>query len=140
MASQKGFGGSPASSPVTAAGIDHVRLSYLYLDEGDIDGYLSLLHADVSLHLPARCALHGREQVGAFRAQLGRLGGEYLIRDVIGSGDRVVAEGRYVSRETGEGVDFTEVFQLSEEGLLRSQKRYYFVEPGYLDPGFQAQA
>jgi ketosteroid isomerase-like protein len=125
---------------VTAAGIDHVRLSYLYLDEGDIDGYLSLLHADVSLHLPARRALQGREQVGAFRALPGRLGGEHLIRDVTGSGDRIVAEGRYVSRETGEGVDFTEVFELSTEGLIRSQKRYYFVEPGYLDPDFRAEA
>jgi hypothetical protein len=34
----------------------------------------------------------------------------------------VLGEGR-------EDVDFTEVFSLSAEGLLRSRKRYYFVAP-----------
>jgi hypothetical protein len=129
MASDKGFWASPLSSPVTAVGIDHVCLSYYYLDQWDIDNYLSLLHADMSLYLPSRQEIHGRKQIGAFQAQSGRDAGEYLIHEVIGSGDRVVVEGCYVSRKTGKGVDFTEIFRLSEEGLLRSQKRYYFVDP-----------
>jgi ketosteroid isomerase-like protein len=129
MASNSGYRDSPVHTPVTEVGIDHVCLSYIYLDQGDMDGYLSLLAADVSLHLPKGQEIRGREQIGAFQAQPGRLAGEHVIRDVIGSGDRVVAEGRYVCRATGEGVDFTEVFRLSADGLLRSQKRYYFVEP-----------
>jgi hypothetical protein len=118
---------------VTAIGIEHVRLSYLYLDQGDIDGYLSLLHTDVSLHLPGRSEIRGRERIGAFRALTGRGRTDHLIQHVIGSGDRVAAEGRYVpgggEGGVGEGVDFIEVFSLSEEGLLRSQKRYYFLAP-----------
>lgn len=129
MASDRGSRGSPPNTPVTAAGIDHVRLSYLYLDRGDIDGYLSLLHADVSVRLPGYVEIRGRERVGAFQARPERGRVDHLIHNVIGSGDQVAAEGRYVLRGTGEGVDFTEVFLLSEEGLLRSQKRYYFVAP-----------
>jgi hypothetical protein len=129
MASDKGFWTSPLSSPVTAVGIDHVCLSYHYLDQGDIDSYLSLLHADMSLYLPSEQEIHGREQIGAFRARSEPCAGEHLIHEVMGCGDRVVAAGRYVSHKTGEGVDFTEIFCLSQEGLLRSQKRYYFVDP-----------
>lgn len=128
MASDKGFRTSPPSSPVTAVGIDHVCLSYHYLDQGNVDSYLSLLHADVSLYLPSEQAIHGREQIGEFLANLEQRAGEHLIHNVIGSGDLVVADGRYVSHRTGKSVDFTEIFRLSEEGLLRSQKRYYFVE------------
>jgi hypothetical protein len=128
MASDQGFR-VPPNSLVTAAGIDHVWLSYLYLDQRDIDGYLSLLHADMALLLPREQKIRGRDQVGAFHAERERPAGEHLIHNVIGSGDRVVAEGRYVSRVPVKGVDFTEVFRLSREGLLRSRKRYYFVEP-----------
>jgi hypothetical protein len=143
MASDRSSRGSSPITPVTAIGIEHVRLSYLYLDQGDIDGYLSLLHTDVSLHLPGRSEIRGRERIGAFRALTGRGRTDHLIQHVIGSGDRVAAEGRYIpgggeggSGEggvgeggVGEGVDFIEVFSLSEEGLLRSQKRYYFLAP-----------
>jgi ketosteroid isomerase-like protein len=129
MASDKGSRESPARSPVTEAGIDHVCLSYIYLDQGDIDGYLSLLAADVSLHLPRQQEIKGREQVGAFQACPDRPVGEHVIQEVIGSGDRIVAEGRYVSRATGDSVDFTEIFRLSADGLLQSQKRYYFIDP-----------
>jgi hypothetical protein len=120
---------SGAHSSVTETGIDHVRLSYLYLNEGDIDGYLSLLDWKISLHLPGAREIMGREQVASFRARAGRFPGEHVIQHVIGNGDLVVAEGRFVPPGTGSGVDFTEVFRLSDDGLLRSQKRYYFIEP-----------
>jgi ketosteroid isomerase-like protein len=129
MASDRGSRGNSPITPVTAMGIEHVRLSYLYLDRGDIDGYLSLLHADFSLLMPGESEIHGRDRVGAFQAQPAQLAADHLIHHVIGSGDRVAVEGRYVSGEGGEGVDFTEVFSLSEEGLLRSRKRYYFIAP-----------
>jgi len=107
-------------------GIEHVRLSYLYLDGGDIDGYLSLLHADFSLLMPGEREIRGRDRIGEFQAQPTQLATDHLIHHVIGSGDRVAAEGRCVFGEGREGVDFVEVFSLSEEGLLRSRKRYYF--------------
>jgi hypothetical protein len=110
-------------------GIEHVRLSYLYLDQGDIDGYLSLLHTDISLLLPGEGEIRGREHAGLFQARPERHAAGHLIHRVIGSGDWVAAEGRYVCGAGREGVDFTEVFSLSEEGLLLSQKRYYFVPP-----------
>jgi ketosteroid isomerase-like protein len=129
MASDRGSRGNSPITPVTAMGIEHVRLSYLYLDRGDIDGYLSLLHADFSLLMPGETEIHGRDRIGASQAQRAVLAADHLIRHVIGSGDRVAVEGRYVCGEGGDDVDFTEVFSLSEEGLLRSRKRYYFVAP-----------
>jgi hypothetical protein len=130
MASDRGSRGNSPITPVTAIGIEHVRLSYLYLDRGDIDGYLSLLHADFSLLMPGEREIHGRDRIGVFQAQHAQFAADHLIHHVIGSGDRVAVEGRYVSGEEGEdreGIDFTEVFSLSEEGLLLSRKRYYFV-------------
>ena len=70
MASDEGLRDSAPRSPVTAVGIDHVRLSYHYLDQGGIDGYLSLLHADVSLYLPSKQEICGREQIAAFQARM----------------------------------------------------------------------
>lgn len=127
MASDRGSRGSPPTTPVTAMGIEHVRLSYVYLDEGDIDGYLSLLPADVSLHLPGEAEIRGRERIAAFHAQPTLLDANHQIRHVIGSGDLVAVEGRYQSGRITQGVDFTDVFSLTGEALLRSKKRYYFV-------------
>lgn len=129
MASDRGSLGSPLITPVTAMGIEHVRLSYLYLDQGDIDGYLSLLHSDITLLLPGEAEVRGRKRVATFQGRPEWLAADHLIHHVIGCGDRIAVEGRYVSRRSREGVDFTEVFALSEEGLLRSRKRYYFVAP-----------
>lgn len=116
-------------TPVTAMGVEHVYLSYLYLNRGDVDGYLSLLHVGMTLHLPDGGQIRGRGPVGAYQSQPDRLTGTHVIRHVVGSGDRAVAEGRLVLRETGEAVDFAEVFTLAPDGLLQSGKRYYFVPP-----------
>jgi ketosteroid isomerase-like protein len=129
MASDRDSRSGPPSTPVTAVGIEHVRLSYFYLDQGDIDGYLSLLHSDIFLLLPGEGEICGRERVGTFQARPERLCTSHLIHHVIGSGDQVAVEGRHVFGDTGRGVDFVEIFVLSEDGLLRSQKRYYFVTP-----------
>jgi hypothetical protein len=118
-------------TPVTAKGIEHVCLSYHYRDHDDIDGYLSLLDADVQLILPSEQEIRGREQVAEFRARLGQEAGTHLIHEVIGSGDLVIATGCYFSRGSGKGIDFTELFRLSRDGLLRSQKRYYFLDPRF---------
>jgi ketosteroid isomerase-like protein len=110
-------------------GIEHIRLSYLYLDRGDIDGYLSLLHADICLLLPGEREVRGRDRIAVFQARRDRPGAGHVVHHATGDGDRVVVEGRYVIGNSGQGVDFTDVFTLSGESLLRSQKRYYFVPP-----------
>jgi SnoaL-like domain len=118
------------SAAITAVGIDHIRLHYLYLDNGDVDGYLSLLAMDAVLRLPGRPQLCGLEQIGAYRAAHGRAMGEHVLYDVFGSDDHLVAEGRLHLGGVGRDMEFSETFRLNDDGLLRSQKIYFFVEPG----------
>ncbi|MEU0991530.1 nuclear transport factor 2 family protein [Streptomyces sp. NPDC005953] len=89
------------SSLVTDSGVDHVRLAYHYLDTGDVDGYLSLLDEDA-------------------RPEAAALGCRHNIDRIVASGDCVVAIGRVSPQQ----VDFVDVFTLSDEGMLRSRRRY----------------
>ena len=112
---------------VLAAGIDHVRLSYDYLDQGDLDGYASLLDAGAVLDHPGRAPVHGREAVrlacrGGFRAA-----GAHTVHILHGSAGRVLAVGRFDG--PGGSVEFADVFTISGSGLLVAQKCYYFVQP-----------
>ncbi|HEY0697993.1 MAG TPA: nuclear transport factor 2 family protein [Micromonospora sp.] len=121
------------SARVIEAGLDHVRLSYLYLDQGDIDGYGSLLDADAVLYRPGGEPIRGRSQIERFQiGRGGRCRTEHLIHEVLASQERVVVTGRIVTRTSADGhsdVDFADIFTLSDSGLLLSQRTYYFVEP-----------
>ncbi|MEW1549580.1 nuclear transport factor 2 family protein [Streptomyces tsukubensis] len=86
---------------ITDSGVDHVRLAYHYLDNGDVDGYLSLLDEDTRPEAPA-------------------LGCRHDIDRIVASGDCVVAIGRVSPQQ----VDFVDVFTLSDDGMLRSRRRY----------------
>ncbi|GAA4430650.1 nuclear transport factor 2 family protein [Actinokineospora soli] len=97
----------PWSTAATAAGVDHVRLSYLYLDEDDPDAFASLLHADVRIDRPD-CR-----------------GGRHALDKVIADGDCVAVVGRYSCRSGGQDMPFADVFTLSAEGLLLGCRRYY---------------
>jgi ketosteroid isomerase-like protein len=115
---------------VAAAGVDHVRLSYHYLDRGDVDGYASLLDSGAVLDLPGHGRVRGRGEVAKLRCARWR--GAHHLRRVFTSGERVVALGRF----SGAGrdgarvdVDFAHVFSLSEHGLLAGQRCYYFGHP-----------
>lgn len=122
-----GDGHPPPSAATLAAGVDHVRLSYLYLDEGDLDAYASLLHEDVQVRTPGAPACHGRAD--AVRLAITTRGRHELFK-VIGEGYCVVAVGHYspsgaVSRE----FDFADFFTLSDDSLLLSRRRFYYLQP-----------
>lgn len=119
------------STAVTEAGADHVRLSYQYLDEGDLDAYGSLLADDVRLDLPGTAPGRGREEV--LRALGGAPPGRHEVLELVAAGDRVTVTGRYTERGGSGGgfppLGFIDFFDLSEHGLILACRRRY-DEPG----------
>jgi hypothetical protein len=117
------------AAAVEAAGVDHVRLGYQYLDHGDADGYESLLDAGAVLEEPGRDRVCGRMAVAGARRQL-RGRGEHDVHDVFARQGRVAAIGRFrPPGRVGDAVDFADIYTLSEHGLLVSQRSFYFVDP-----------
>ncbi|MEV6874253.1 nuclear transport factor 2 family protein [Amycolatopsis sp. NPDC051128] len=115
-----------------AVGLEHVRLSYDYLNRGDTDGYASLLDTAVRLDQPGQEPIRGRraaERLAAVRQLRGT--GEHIVHDVFASGGRVAATGRFVGEYRGSAieVDFADIFTLSNDGLLVEQKCYHYVDP-----------
>ncbi|WP_020667006.1 nuclear transport factor 2 family protein [Amycolatopsis nigrescens] len=130
------------SGTLTTVGIDHARLSYHYLDLGDMDGYASLFEADAVVRIPGKPTIRGRDRLE--RLHSGPHGGlhsglqsglpaprhcEHLVHDVFGAGNRVAAVGSLVDGITGVQVDFADTFTISDSGLIRSQVRYFFADP-----------
>ncbi|WP_369226546.1 nuclear transport factor 2 family protein [Streptomyces sp. R39] len=125
----------PAGSTVTAAGVEHVMLTYHYLDIGDIDGYASLTEQDVTLDHPGAPPHRGRDAVLSAHAAQATLLRRHELDTVIAEEGRVVVLGRVVRQTpgTGErashGVDFADVFTLSGQTLVRGCRRYYYAPP-----------
>jgi ketosteroid isomerase-like protein len=121
----------PIGAAVTAAAVDHVLLAYLYLDEGDLDGYGSLLADDVRLTRPDLPPAVGRDSVVAQMASIAGPPGRHRLYRVIANGDCVAAEGRCTGpaalRTAGgfQDVDFVDILTVSPDGLLLGQRRYY---------------
>jgi len=113
---------------VTAAGIDHVRLSYHYLDQGDTDGYASLLDSAAVLDEPGHARVHGRVAVAESRRL--RWCGAHHLDAVFAADGQVAAVGRF-NRGGSDGVDvdFADIITLSQHGLLVTQRCYYFIRP-----------
>lgn len=97
----------PPSAAAIAAGVDHVRLLYVYLNAGELDSCASLLQADSS-----------EDAVRMLRA-LPR--GIHEVRTVEPGDQTVTVTGRYTDA-TGT-VDFTHEFTLSACGLIHSHHR-----------------
>src|SRR5690349_13209873 len=101
----------PESGPIGAA-IDHVRLSYCYLDEGDLDAYCSLFTEQVVLRQPGLHPVSGRDELE--RAARKRRAGKHFrhhLYEVFGSGQRVAAVGRLAHlHPPAADVDFIDVF------------------------------
>jgi hypothetical protein len=117
-------------SVVTAMGVEHVRLSYDYLDRGDADGYASLLDPGMVLDEPGRERVRGRGAVAGPRRLRGS--GTHDVQDVFAADGRVTAIGRFRGRAgvgADDEVDFADVFTLSEHGLLLRQRCFYFIHP-----------
>jgi ketosteroid isomerase-like protein len=128
-----------STSVLTAVAIEHVLLSYSYLDEGDVDGYGSLLADDVQVHRPDTPDAHGRQEALTLIAAVAGPPGRHELYKIVASGDCVVATGRftgpsaasYPGRPDGQvDVDFADLFTISEQGLLLGQRRYYYAPPG----------
>lgn len=117
-----------SSTATTAAGADHVRLSYEYLDAGEFDAYGSLLHEDVQVWGLGDLPAHGRAAAVA-RARAAGPPGHHQVHRVVAGGDCVVAIGRYVVPATTTApadVEFADVFTLSDDALLLGQRRFRY--------------
>jgi hypothetical protein len=123
------------SRAVTACGVEHVYLSYCYLECDDIDGYGSLLDDDVVLDRPDTPPGRGRNEVVRMLLDGVIPQARHSLEKVLAHDDCVVVVGR-LSQESGlftPAVDraaFVDVFTLSETGMLRGCRRYYFTPPG----------
>ncbi|WP_434739839.1 nuclear transport factor 2 family protein [Micromonospora sp. SH-82] len=126
---------STCGTTVTAVGVDHVRLSYHYLDTGDIDAYGSLLDENVQVRRPDLAQGRGRAEVLRTHALLAGPPARHQIYKVIAAGDAVAVTGRYTAsdpprRGQPEGdLDFVDVFTLTDEGMLLGYRRFYFLAP-----------
>lgn len=148
---------SRPGAAITAAGIDHVRLWYHYLDAGDPDACGSLLDENIQISRPDAPPEHGREQVVARYAHLAGPTASHHIYRIIAEDDAVAVMGRYTAKPAssapgltadratpddksdghgcghghgrGEDVEFADFFTLTDKGLLLTCRRYYFVAP-----------
>jgi hypothetical protein len=92
--------------------MDHVRLSYCYLDDGDMDAYCSLF---------AEQAAQTPRTTRRFR---------HLIHEVFGSGRRVAAIGRRrpAGADDNDGdIPFVDVFTVADNGLLIDRTTFLFA-------------
>ncbi|MDH6223558.1 MULTISPECIES: nuclear transport factor 2 family protein [Streptomyces] len=121
---------SATTDLITAAGVDHVRLVYDYLDAGDADSCASLMHERVVLELPGMPPVHGRAE--AVRAHLRHSTGrtrheiDHLVaadRSVVAAGRRVVPDSRHPCTR------FVDVFRIADDGMVSECTRYYHTTP-----------
>jgi hypothetical protein len=113
----------PPSAAVTAAGVDHVRLLYDYLDAGELDGYASLTDEDVQLRgLGPRDTDSRDDALEMFRSWPP---GTHVVRLIAPTDDGVTVVGRYTGPAAT--VDFADVFTLSACGLISSHRRIHWV-------------
>ncbi|MFJ6632441.1 nuclear transport factor 2 family protein [Streptomyces sp. NPDC091376] len=102
--------------------VEHVYLSYAYLNARDYDAFASLLDEDVTLRGPDGTAAFGRAAVTA--AEESRRF-TYVIEDLWGSAERMVVTGiRRCPEDTCPAVDFAAIFNLSKCGLISSCRTY----------------
>ncbi|MEV4000448.1 nuclear transport factor 2 family protein [Streptomyces halstedii] len=115
------------------AGVKHVLLTYHYLDIGDIDGYASLTEKDVTLSHPGSPLRSGRDAVLDAQAAQATSLRRHELESVIAAEDTVVVLGRVVGygQEGTDGVDFADVFTLSERTLVNACRRYYYTPSPY---------
>lgn len=123
--------GRPApSAAATAAGVDHVRLSYHYLDTGDVDAYGSLFDEHAQVTRPDAPRGRGRSQLVALHAPLAGPPARHHIYKIVAQADSVAVMGHLAPCAAAAGpVDFADFFTLSAEGMLLGYRRFYFAPP-----------
>ena len=127
-----GSDGPVASAVVAGVGVEHVRLSYDYLDRGDIDGFGSLLAPEAVLLRPGGHVVRGRADIERWLAsRVPGTSGNSTVSVVFATDDNVIAIGHHTGLDADghvRDVEFTDVFTIAPNGLLRTLKRYFFVE------------
>jgi ketosteroid isomerase-like protein len=123
----------PSDCDPTSLAMDHVRLSYSYLDDGDVDGYCSLFDEQAVVRQPGCGDVTGRRELERVERtrQTGR-SVRHQIYDVFGSGRRVAALGRlsHLPAATGNhatDVPFVDVFTVADNGLLIDRTTFLFA-------------
>ncbi|MFK4227063.1 nuclear transport factor 2 family protein [Streptomyces sp. NPDC019890] len=112
----------PQSAPV-----EHVYLSYAYLNARDYDAFASLLEDDVTVSVPGEVIAIGRAAV--ISTERGRRV-SYSLEDLWAGQGRIVATGVfYRQADSVHGVDFADIFIVSSRGLIASRKTYASVCP-----------
>ncbi|MEU3302071.1 nuclear transport factor 2 family protein [Streptomyces sp. NPDC006678] len=102
--------------------VEHVYLSYAYLNARDYDAFASLLDEDVTLRESDGTAAFGRAAVTA--AEESRRF-TYVIEDLWGSAEKMVVTGiRRRPEDPCTAVDFAAIFNLSKCGLISSCRTY----------------
>ncbi|WP_367127270.1 nuclear transport factor 2 family protein [Saccharothrix sp. HUAS TT1] len=119
---------TPPSDTITAVGVDHVRLSYLYADDGDLEGLESLVHCAAQGEPLRATPAGGRSEVLDVLAPAeGPRGRHHLLR-VIADGDCIAAVGRFTAAPAP-AVEFADIFTIAADGLLLGCRRFYSVTP-----------
>lgn len=115
---------------VTAAGTDHVRLVYDYLDAGDLDACASLLHDHVELELPGVLTARGRSAVLHAHRDHTAPRTRHEIDRVVAHDRSVVAAGRRITSGAEDAcLRFVDFFRIAEDGTVRACTRYYHTVP-----------
>lgn len=136
------FDRADASTAAAAAGVRHVLLTYHYRDIGDLEGLASLLADDVRFEQPGRPTRQGRSAVLEAHGVETTLHSQHELELVVAEEDVVVVRGRVVDvrgrvvdsspgskRTTADGMEFVDLFTVSEHGLVRSCRRYHYLAP-----------
>lgn len=113
---------------LTSVAMDHVRLSYCYLDDGDVDGYCSLFAEQAVLRQPGSTPVSGRNELERVeRARQAKRPVRHSIHEVFGSGRRVAAIGRLCGPGPTPDVHFVDVFTVADNGLLSGRTTFLFT-------------
>lgn len=119
----------PDSEPIAAA-IDHVRLSYCYLDDGDLDAYCSLFTEHVVLRQPGTHPVSGRVELERAARRWSGKPVRHQLYEVFGAGRRVAAVGRLAHLHPPDAdFDFIDVFTVADCGLLSGRTTFLFTPP-----------
>ncbi|MFF5205253.1 nuclear transport factor 2 family protein [Streptosporangium sp. NPDC000396] len=120
---------STRSAYLASVAANHARLSYEYLNSGDVDAYVSLFEEDAVLRRP-ELTVYGRDKLERYHQQQVGLH-HHSVTTVItsGSGEHVVVIGNTMGSNAGEQVSFADVFTVSSCGLFTSLQVFYFT-PG----------
>ena len=147
----------PEGDVLASVATDHVRLSYHYLNVGDIDGYGSLFGEQAVLHGPDAELLCGRDELERFERVRQRAGrARHTVLELVASGRVVVAIGcvgqdglqdgppdgpepaaagtdaaagaaAVSAGAPAETRDFVDVFVVSDDGLIAERRTFHFA-------------